>query len=113
MIEATKTNGGPAFPCPLPHSDSGMTLRDYFAAKAMQALLSNQAITRGQSGAEKAKRFNRRLAAAAYLTADSMLAARIADTCSAEIDDQIERAINSPEMDAVMAAKGVHRDRCH
>ena len=40
-------NGGPAFPCVRYYSDehpigyeTGMTLRDYFAAKAMQAILS-------------------------------------------------------------------------
>jgi len=37
--------GGPAFPTPLQHDDwredyPGMTLRDYFAAKAMQSLTS-------------------------------------------------------------------------
>jgi hypothetical protein len=41
----TKTGYGPAFPA---HEnwriDSGMTLRDYFAAKAMQALLGNPEI---------------------------------------------------------------------
>jgi hypothetical protein len=35
-------NNPPAFPCPqgVPSSLGGMTLRDYFAAKAMQALLA-------------------------------------------------------------------------
>ena len=36
--------GGPAFPAPagVAHiTDQGMTLRDYFAAKALQGLLSN------------------------------------------------------------------------
>jgi hypothetical protein len=40
----TKNTGGPAFPAPagVAHiTDQGMTLRDYFAAKAMQGLLSN------------------------------------------------------------------------
>jgi len=41
----TTATGGPAFPA---HEnwriDSGMTLRDYFAAKAMQALLGNPEI---------------------------------------------------------------------
>lgn len=35
-------NGGPAFPTPVRASDetpAGMTLRDYFAAKAMQAMV--------------------------------------------------------------------------
>ncbi|MBC7201908.1 MAG: hypothetical protein H5U29_00095 [Pusillimonas sp.] len=42
-----KTNGGPAFPVPLNPGESysghgpsdGMTLRDYFAAKAMQGII--------------------------------------------------------------------------
>lgn len=38
--------GGPAFPVPSlvhnGHISHGMTLRDYFAAKAMQAMLLNQ-----------------------------------------------------------------------
>jgi hypothetical protein len=40
--------GGAAFPClppegaaGYPYPDSGMTLRDYFAAKAMQGMLAN------------------------------------------------------------------------
>jgi len=42
----SKNNGGPAFPGLHPskectYKDSGMTLRDYFAAKAMQTLLSH------------------------------------------------------------------------
>ena len=36
-----KNNGGPAFPL-LGYND-GMSLRDYFAAKAMQGMLSNPA----------------------------------------------------------------------
>ena len=39
---STLDDGGPAFPCLYPRSDEdgrmGMTLRDYFAAKAMQAI---------------------------------------------------------------------------
>jgi len=40
----TTETGGPAFPAPAGVShitEQGMTLRDYFAAKAMQGLLSN------------------------------------------------------------------------
>ena len=41
-----KETGGPAFPVPSlahnGHISHGMTLRDYFAAKAMQAMLLNQ-----------------------------------------------------------------------
>jgi len=39
----TTETGGPAFPAPAGVShitEQGMTLRDYFAAKAMQAILS-------------------------------------------------------------------------
>ena len=39
MAEQTKT-GGPAFPRQ-PGGDTGMTLRDYFAAKAMQGIVSS------------------------------------------------------------------------
>ena len=40
MSGATNT-GGPAFPCFHGMVEQGMTLRDYFAAKAMQAFLRN------------------------------------------------------------------------
>jgi hypothetical protein len=59
-------SGGPAFPTEraLPEQRSGMTLRDYFAAKAMQGLLANNNI-----GAQQ-------LAQAAYVVADAMLEVR-------------------------------------
>jgi hypothetical protein len=59
--------GGPAFPChpgienPL---YDGMTLRDYFAAKAMEGLVANNS-TDAQE-----------IAQAAYIIADAMLARR-------------------------------------
>ena len=63
--------GGPAFPCDLTAYDEevvkniqGMTLRDYFAAKAMQGMLAN-----GESGLQT-------LSQAAYILADAMLKAR-------------------------------------
>ena len=34
-------NNTPAFPIPFETHNDGMTLRDYFAAKAMQGLLAN------------------------------------------------------------------------
>ena len=34
-------SGGPAFPSAFTGQDEGMSLRDYFAAKAMQGLLSD------------------------------------------------------------------------
>lgn len=66
-------DGGPAFP-KISHdlqykqitSTSGMTLRDYFAAKAMQALLSEPKVTRDLL----------LYAHAAYEVADAMLEAR-------------------------------------
>jgi hypothetical protein len=73
-------NGGPAFPMPA-HTDQngtrvpmagGMTLRDYFAAKAMQTLLSSEytsqhGLHEGWMGA---------LAHEAYMVADAMLVTR-------------------------------------
>ena len=59
-------DGGPAFPSEytLPENQ-GMTLRDYFAAKAMQALIPN-----GQSIDPM------KYAESAYVLADAMLKAR-------------------------------------
>lgn len=69
-----KDNGGPAFPLvyDVPPENvrnvyQGMTLRDYFAAKALQAFCSTE-------GAEKELPDD--LAAAAYEQADAMLEAR-------------------------------------
>lgn len=63
--------GGPAFPIDIPsvgHS-TGMTLRDYFAAKAMQAVLSDPEIT----DIAKTKDW---IAICSYSVADAMLKAR-------------------------------------
>ena len=62
-------NGGPAFPeGNFEHKTSGMTLRDYFAAKAMQAIIVDT--MKATSGdAERAARN-------AYVIADWMLKAR-------------------------------------
>ena len=64
----TKT-GGPAFPVQLAEYrvNDGMTLRDYFAAKAIQGLLAGY--TKGVPPADIT-------AAAAYSYADAMLKAR-------------------------------------
>jgi hypothetical protein len=59
-------NNTPAFP--LPNMNTGMTLRDYFAAKAMQGLISEPS-TQGTMD-EFANR--------AYKVADAMMAARSA-----------------------------------
>lgn len=57
----SKTNT-PAFPSAFTGEDQGMTLRDYFAAKAMEALVHNR--TPWDAAAE------------AYAYADAMLKAR-------------------------------------
>lgn len=66
-----KNTGGPAFPklknvgCNMDwQSESGMTLRDYFAAKAMQAIISNPGMG------------NVNVAQMAYGIADTMLSER-------------------------------------
>jgi len=64
-------NGGPAFPVNEANQEAycseGMTLRDYFAAKAMHALLREASSPDGNWHIE---------AAASYLIADAMLEAR-------------------------------------
>ena len=74
MAEQTKT-GGPAFPRHpevIPRGDrdyAGMTLRDYFAARAMQGMAGSHAYCeRGWDQAD--------LAGQAYEMADAMLKAR-------------------------------------
>ena len=62
-----KDTGGPAFPVKTAMFDCtqpGMTLRDYFAAKAMQALITRISM----SGGDQARK--------AYEIADAMLKAR-------------------------------------
>jgi len=69
----SKDIGGPAFPVSAPnYTRFGMTLRDYFASKALPAL-----ITEASSG-ESYNRFvlARALAAEAYELADAMLTER-------------------------------------
>ena len=70
-----KENGGPAFPLCIEvgeniHLDLGMTLRDYFAAKAMQGMLGNSGMGMWGPDAEKS------YALSAYSMADAMLAQR-------------------------------------
>jgi len=65
-----KDTGGQAFPMAATEwhgSDEGMTLRDYFAAKAMQASLPDQAYSSWDAD---------RHARLAYNIADAMLRAR-------------------------------------
>lgn len=69
----SKNNGGPAFPINILgetiKGQEGMTLRDYFAAKAMQAFYTNY---ENSSDAKEAS-------ARAYVIADAMLAEREKD----------------------------------
>lgn len=65
---SNQKTGGPAFPTDannIAYNGLGMTLRDYFAAKAMQAYI--------QTGAHKE---GHDVAAMAYIMADDMLDAR-------------------------------------
>ena len=72
----THNNGGPAFPIGsdnhAPFASTGMTLRDYFAAKAMQGFLSGHVAHYGHDNHWPDKA----LASEAYDVADAMLKAR-------------------------------------
>lgn len=89
MMNDTTNNGEPAFPASYYTDDGefakrdGMTLRDYFAAKAMHALVveppwsdggtaSVHSWSKGFKGSDSCDRF----AFAAYAMADAMLKAR-------------------------------------
>ena len=69
-----KDTGGPAFPCVNHHGHklTGMTLRDYFAAKAMQGLIgcSDWRESMDEHNASDFTAFS------AYAMADAMLKAR-------------------------------------
>jgi hypothetical protein len=86
---SNKYTGGPAFPVRLPivgaihkcdepvptEIHAGLTLRDYFAAKAMQGWLASSPIISGEpmnGSAEMAEQ----LAVASFVLADAMLKAR-------------------------------------
>ena len=68
---STIDDGGPAFPLKEPLTDDcpGMSLRDYFAAKAMAAMLGSERV---QSGLGSFKSISE----VAYVQADAMIAAR-------------------------------------
>jgi hypothetical protein len=70
--------GGPAFPGLHPsaecrHQDEGMTLRDYFAAKAMCGYLTGDALLKES---DTAAEWVNKTAKASYEMADAMLSAR-------------------------------------
>lgn len=67
-----KQTGGPAFPLDIKEKwFEGMTLQDYFAAKAMQALITSRHTAYENGWYEEAM-----VAASAYDMADAMLKAR-------------------------------------
>ena len=76
---SNSNTGGPAFPFPaytypngeINHGEGGMTLRDYFAAKAMPPLMAH-------SGGYWSEDSLKRYALISYKMADAMLVARIA-----------------------------------
>jgi hypothetical protein len=67
----------PAFPCVDHHGHklTGMTLRDYFAARAMQGLIAHEQKASHLSGANIGD-FDARVAFAAYRYADAMMSRR-------------------------------------
>lgn len=70
----SKDNGGPAFPVSGSEHNypiEGMTLRDYFAAKAMQGIMANQSMIDDASSSS----FDW-VASKSYSMADAMLKAR-------------------------------------
>ena len=67
-------DGGPAFSCPEDESNmrkKGMSLRDYFAAKAMQAWFSDQEASFSDP------KMQERAAKYSYMIADQMLKERL------------------------------------
>lgn len=78
-----KNNGGPAFPVTeldqisgqIHDQHMGVTMRDYFAAKALAALIGGRAWEDPATGRTPPDIFAR-WASAAYQTADAMLAER-------------------------------------
>jgi hypothetical protein len=65
--QTKRDNGGPAFPITGNLQYEGMSLRDYFAAKAMQGMLANRDAWDGE-------RHNDYVATQAYKIADAMIA---------------------------------------
>lgn len=80
---SARDNGGSAFPHSVPvgawgDPSQGMTLRDYFAAKAMIALAGSEKWINGMDryAAKTGVEFKDALALESYKMADAMLAAR-------------------------------------
>jgi hypothetical protein len=83
LLMAVGTTGGPAFPAwgdAGDHISDGMTLRDYFAAKAMHAeiLTGRQRYDAGEIEVDEWRQAQQLIAGYAYDMADAMLKARAA-----------------------------------
>lgn len=78
LLRKSMSNQEPAFPQkePLTSDAPGMTLRDYFAAKAMQAALTGATLPGLMERAPETMAVIDKLAAAMYAIADAMMAAR-------------------------------------
>jgi hypothetical protein len=86
-VEMKQNDGGPAFPCDESHGDNyeGMTLRDYFAAKASEADIAEQMkfigpvdVVESENGFKVVRKglpLNKRQIAR-FMHADAMLSAR-------------------------------------
>jgi len=70
-----KDTGGPAFPFDGTHAFTGMSLRDYFASKAMQVILQDQ-YEDGMYVGDRDNDSEHLCAKSAYTMADAMLKAR-------------------------------------
>ena len=99
-------NNPPAFPLHNHGSQTlglhitGMTLRDYFAAKAMQGLLANGEYWNHVGGTDTAE-----CAALAYLTADAMMKARDDPTSNATLQIAISAKVD--ELDIPVRTKNI------
>jgi hypothetical protein len=73
-------NNPPAFPCPqgVPPSLGGMTLRDYFAARGMETLMTKvvSELERKHHSIKEAQQIQNVYASMCYAMADAMLKAR-------------------------------------
>lgn len=79
MTNESKETGGPAFPRPGDFNpQTGMTLRDYFAAKAMQSILRGYDAVSSFEDEEvnDPEGMPKLIAKDAYIMADAMLKAR-------------------------------------
>lgn len=73
-----KKQGGTAFPCRVLNKTPGMSLRDYFAAKAMQAIFAGEGARQvaSRDGRYTEGNWSQVVALNAYEMADAMIEAR-------------------------------------